>query len=113
MPELQEMQPNPLPVITPILTVEELEGMFERQEIQLAPVITSTSVAEEIVKMPEQKNVQTTSPVPTSITDDSQAMRVDTDDHLFTPKMKVEDPDIEISDEHVEGTIEMEQSVRR
>ena len=51
MPELEEMQP----VITPISTVEELEEMFEKQEVQLAPVIISTSAAEEIVKMSEEQ----------------------------------------------------------
>lgn len=100
MPELEEMQP----VITPISTVEELEEMFEKQEVQLAPVIISTSAAEEIVKMSEeQQDVRTTSPVPTLITDDSQAMRADTDERLIAPILKVEDPDIDISDEHVEG----------
>ena len=94
MPELEEVQPTPLPVITPISTVEKLEEMFEQQEIQLAPLPAITST---------RKNVQTTSPVPTSITDDSQAMRVDTNGHLIAPSTKVEDPDIDISNEHIEG----------
>lgn len=44
----------------------------------------------------------TTTPVPTSITRASQAMSMNTDDHLITLSMKVEDPDIDILDENIE-----------
>ena len=102
MPELEEVQPTPLPVITLISTVEELEEMFERQ-LDPLPAITSTSAAETIVVPEEHKNVQTTSPVPPSITDDSQTRHEDAGGHLIAPILKVEDPDIDISDEHIEG----------
>ena len=104
--EVQEIQPAPLPIITPITSIEELEEMLEQQEIQLAPlpIIASSWTVKEVEEMPEKQSIkQKTTLVPTSTNTASETLHMETDDQLVAPDLKGDDPDMEISAEQLEG----------
>ena len=92
-PKLEDTEPIAPSVITPIATKEELEEILKEQEIQLAPlpVIASSSTP------------QTSRPVQTPTNAASETLQMETEVHLVAPDLKVEDPDIDISDEQLEG----------
>ena len=66
------------------------------------PIILSTMTVEKVEEMPMEQ--QTATPVPNSIIiNASQTRHEDTNGHLIARSTKVEDPDIDISNEHIEG----------
>ena len=106
--ELHEEIPQAqLPVIASTSTIEDVQEMPELQRILLAPlpIIASSSNVEEIVEVPNIKEIERTpTPLPTSINDASETLYMETDDHSLT----VEDPDIDISTEQLEGGEDLE-----
>ena len=59
--------------------------------------------------MPEINEVERKpTAVPISIIAASETLRMETDDHLTVPHLKVEDPDIDISAEQLEGGEDLE-----
>ena len=102
---LKEIPPSQLTVTVSTSTIEKVEEMPELLEIQHAPlpIITSIATVEEILEI---KVERTPTPVPTSI--NSETLHMETDDHLNVPAIKVEDPDIDISAEQLEGGEDLE-----
>ena len=78
---------------------------YEEEEIQHAPLQITTSIAT-VAEILEIKVERTPTPVPTSI--NSETLHMETDDHLNVPAIKVEDPDIDISAEQLEGGEDLE-----
>ena len=102
----KEIALSQLTVIASTSAMEGVEEMPELQEIQPAYLanITSTATVEEIVEMPYIEEVeQTPAPVPTSINAASETLLMETDDHLKAPSVKLEDHEIDISAEQLEG----------
>ena len=96
-----------LTVIASTSTIEEVQEMPDLQEIQISPlpIITSTSTVKEIFEIPEIKEIeQTPTPVPTPINSPSETVHMESD----YPSFKVEDPDIDISTEQLEGGEDLE-----
>lgn len=92
MPEIQEILPTRMPVITCTSSVEDIEDLPDVEEFPP----TSLPVVREIDEMPELEEIGgTTSPVPSSIVEDSQTMLIDTGDHLIV----ISDAVVEISTE--------------
>ena len=91
---------TPLPVIASTSSMWEIEELPDEQEIHPShsAANASTSTNEEIEEIHEIKG-QATSPVIHA----SQTQHMDTDDHLIASSPKVEDPDIDIAIEQLEG----------
>ena len=107
----EELPPVQLTVIASTSTREEVQEIPELQQVQLTPlpIITSTETVEEIVEMPNIKEIERTpTSLPTSINIASETLHMETDDYLIGLSLKVEDPDIDISAEQLEGGEDLE-----
>ena len=92
--------PTLLPVAASTLTMGEIGELPEEQEIQpphLAAVASTSTdeVIEETHEIQEQ--------AATLVIVNSKTHHMDTDDHFIATDLKVEDPDIDISAEQLEG----------